>query len=85
MERLDLDCFNIIFLSYTGTQENNIPPLDEVDEGEKCSTCHSLHFYSYVSTSTEVRTISDITLNSASLFAYTLVNFTIGYHHPTEK
>ena len=83
--RLALDCFNNPFSTDTGTLENNIPLLDEVDDGETVSTCRALHFSSSGSCSTEVSTISNMTLNSASSSAYTLVASTIGSQHTAEK
>ena len=64
MEQLALDCFNNPFKTDTGNQENSIPPLDEVDEGEAISTCRIIHFTIYSYPSAAVRTIYDITLNS---------------------
>ena len=58
---------------------------DEVNDGDTFSTCHDLHFYSFYYCSTEVSTISNITLNSDSSSAYTLVDSTIGYQHTAEK
>ena len=46
LERLALECFNDRFSTDTRTPENNIPPLDEVDEVEIVSTCRALHFSS---------------------------------------
>ena len=85
LERLALDCFNNTFSTDTGNLSNNIRPLDEVDEGDTVSTCCALYFYVSDSTSTEVRNISEINLNSASLLAYTLENSTIGSHHTDKK
>ena len=85
MERLALDYFDNPFSTDTGTPENNIPPIDEADEGEIVSTCHILHFYSRDSPSAGVRTISNITINSDSALAYNLVTSTIGYQHNAEK
>ena len=65
LEKLSLDCFNNPFLTDTWTPEKNIPPLDEVDEGDTVSTWISLNFSISVYLSTEFSTISDITLNSA--------------------
>ena len=85
LERLALDCFNIPFSNDTGTTAKHIPPLDEIDEGETVSTRRALHFYSSASPYTEVSTIFDTTINSASSFAYTLVTSTIGSQHTSEK
>ena len=75
----------ILFINDTGTPEKNIPPLGDVNEGETVSTCVALSFSSSVSTSTEVSTISAITLNSAFPLAYTSVISTIGSQHTAEK
>ena len=56
-ERLALDCFNNTFSADTETPEKNIPPIDEVDDGETVYTCRALNFYSSTSISTEVRNI----------------------------
>ena len=72
-----------MFSTDTGTPGKK-PPLDEVDEGEIVSTFRA-KFSSSISPSTEFRTISDITLNSASSFAYISVNSTIGSKHTAEK
>ena len=85
MGKIDLDFFKSPFSTDTGTLENNIPTLDEVDEGHKFSTLRALHFSSSVSPSKEFSTITDTTLNSDSLLAYTLVTSTIGYQHTSEK
>ena len=85
LEGLALDFFNNPFSTDTGIPEENIPTLDEVYEGEKVSTCRALHFYSSASRSTEVSTIYDITINSASSSSYTLVASTVVYHHNAEK
>ena len=65
LERLSLDCIKNTFSNDTGTPQNNIPPLDGADEGEKVSTYRVLYFSSSVSPSTEVGIISEITLSSA--------------------
>ena len=44
LEILARDCFNNALSNDTGTPEKNIPPLDEVYEGETVSTCCELHF-----------------------------------------
>ena len=74
-----------MFSTGTRTPENNILPLDEVDEGEIVSTCPVLHFYSSISLYIKVCTISYINLNSDSLLAYTSENSTVGSHHSAEK
>ena len=43
-ERIAQDCFNNHFSPDSGTPAKNIPPLDEVDDGDTVSTCHALHF-----------------------------------------
>ena len=85
MEQLALDSFKNNVSTDTGIPEKNTPPLDEVYQGETVYTCHTLHFYSYTSTSTEVSTIYDITINSTSLLAYTMVTSTIRSQHTDEK
>ena len=59
-------CFNNPFSPDRGTPEKNTPPLDEVGDEDKVSTCRALHFSSCISPSALVSTISDMTLNSAS-------------------
>ena len=65
--------------------EKNIPPLDELDDVETVSTCQAIHFpgddYRY----TDVSTISDITINIASLPSSTLVDSKIGSQNNSEK
>ena len=39
------DFFNNPFSPDRGTPENNISPLDEVDDGDTVSTCRALHFF----------------------------------------
>ena len=84
-ERLDLDRFKNPFLADTGTPEKTIPPLDDIGKGDTGSNCRSIHFPSSVSTSTEARTISDTTTNSASSIFYNLVTSTIRSHHNAER
>ena len=78
LERLAQDCFNNIFSPDRGTPANNIPPLDEVNDGDTVSTCRALHFSSCIYPSAAVSTISEMTLNSAS-------SICIGSHHISEK
>ena len=85
LERLALDCFKDPFSTDTGTPANNMPPLDEVDEGETVSTCRAIYFSSSISPSAAASTVSDITLNSASSTSYTSVTSTIGSQHTTER
>ena len=80
-EQLARDFLSNPFLTDTWILEKNIPTLDQVNEGEKVSTYCAIHISRSTSTSTEVRTINDIFINSTLLFAYTLVTSTIGYHH----
>ena len=49
-----------------GTTTKNIPPLDDIDDGDTFSTFRALQFSTYISPSAAVITISDMTLNSAS-------------------
>ena len=44
LERLAQYYFNNNFSYYIRTPANNIPPLDEVDDGDTVSTCRALHF-----------------------------------------
>ena len=44
LEWLALDCFNNNVSTDTGNLANNIPPLDEVNEADIVSTCHTIHF-----------------------------------------
>ena len=84
LKLLALDCFSNPFSTDNGTPSNNIPPLDYVDEVETFSTCHALYFSSYISTSVEDITISDITINIASSISYISVTYTIGSHNTAE-
>ena len=43
-EQLAQDCFNNNFSPETGTPEKNIPPLDEVDDGDIVSNCRVINF-----------------------------------------
>ena len=65
-EQLAQDCFNNKFSPDRGTPSNNIPPLDQVDDGYIVSTCRVLQSSSCISPSAAVITIYDMTLNSAS-------------------
>ena len=77
-ERLAQDFFNNKLSSDRGTPEKNIPPLDEVDDGDTVSTCRALQFSICISPSAAVINIYDMTQNSAS-------NISIGYGHISEK
>ena len=77
-ERLAQDCFNNKFSSDRGKPVNNIHPLDEVYDEDTVSTCRALQFYSCISPSASVSTISDLTQNSASTIS-------IGSDHFPEK
>ena len=68
-ERFAQDCFNNNFSSDIGTQANNIPPLNEVDDEDTVSTFCSLQFSTSISPSAAVRTISDLTQSSDSHFS----------------
>ena len=85
MEQLDLDFINNPFSTNTGTMENNKPLLDYFDDRETVSTCRALNFSSSDSISTEVSTITDLTLNSGSYSASNLVDSTIGYQNTALK
>ena len=77
-ERLAQDCFNNKLSSDRGTSENNIPPLDEVDDGDTVSTCRALQLSSCVFPSLAVSTISKMTQKSA-------LTISIGSEHISEK
>ena len=77
-ERLSQDCFNNKFSSDRGNPAKNIPPLHEVDDEYTVSTFRALQFYSCISPSAAVSTISDMTQNSASIIS-------IGSEHFPEK
>ena len=83
MELIALDCLKNKISTDIETPKNNLPPLDGADEGYKVSTYREINFSSSVYPSTEVSTVFDITPNSASLLAYTLVTSTIGSQHTT--
>ena len=85
MEQLDVDCLNNPFSDDTGTPTNNIPPLDEVDEGYIVSFFYTIHFSSSISPSIDIITIYDITLNSTSSISYNLVTYTIEPQHTSER
>ena len=78
LERLAQDCFNNKLSSDIETSAKNIPPLDEVDAGDIVSTCRALQFSSCIYPSAAVRTISDMTHNSASTIFF-------GSEHISEK
>ena len=84
MERLDVDCFNNPFSVDTGTPKN-IPLLDEVYKVETVYTCLVIHISSSDYCSTEVRNISDLTLNTVLSPACTFGGFTISSHNTSEK
>ena len=77
-ERLDQDFYNKSFSLDRGTPAKNIPPLDEVDDGDTVSTCRELHFSSCIYPSAAVSTISDMALNRASTIS-------IGSEHIAKK
>ena len=77
-KRLAQDCLNNKFSPDRGTPEKNIPPLDEVDDGDTFSTCRALQFSNCISPYAAVSTISDMTLNSASTIS-------IGSDHIAKK
>ena len=85
LEQIALDCFNNPFLTDAGTPENNIPPLDELDEGETVYIFCSLYFFSSSSTYVAARTMYDITLNSSLSISYTSVTSTIGSQYTAER
>ena len=66
MERLAQGFFKNKFSPDRGNPANKISTLDEVDDGDKVSTCHALNFSSCISPSEAASTISYMTLNSAS-------------------
>ena len=82
---MSLDCFNNIFSTDIGTPEKNLPLLGEVNYGEINYTFRALNFSISASCYTEVSTVYDITINIASLSAYTLVGSTIGSPNTAEK
>ena len=65
-ELLAQDCFNNPFSPDRETPAKNIPPLDEVDDGDIVSTFLAINFSGCIYPSAAVRNISDMTLNSAS-------------------
>ena len=85
LELLALDCSKNPFSTDTETLTNNISLLDEVDYVETFYTCIDLRFSSSASNSTQVSTFSELTLNSASFSASTLVASTIGYQNTAIK
>ena len=70
-ECLSLYCFNNIFSTDNRILSKNIPTLDEVNEGYTVSIFRAIHFSGYISPYAVVRTISEITLDSASSVSYT--------------
>ena len=85
LEQLAIDCFNNNFSTYTGTPSKNTPIPDKVNDGETVYTFREINSPSSDYCSTEVRTIYDITINSASSPAYTFVDSTIEYQHNSVK
>ena len=83
LERLALDCFNNTFSTDTRNTAKNIPLL-RVQRWKEIFWFSGTDFSSYFSRSTEVSTISDITLNSSSSSDYTLVASTIGSQHTSD-
>ena len=77
-ERPSQYCFKNNFLPDRGTLAKNIPPLNEVDDGDTVSTFCALHFSSCISTSAAKSTIYDMTINSA-------LSISIGSHNIAEK
>ena len=65
-EQLTQDYFKKPFSPDRGTPAKNIPPPDEFYYGDTVSTLCAPNFSSCISPSVSVRTISDMTLNSAS-------------------
>ena len=47
LERLAIDCFKNPSSADTGNPAKNIPPLDEVNEGQTVYTCRALHFFRF--------------------------------------
>ena len=80
-ERLALDLFNSPLSTDNGTTAKNTPPLDELDDGEKVSTCQAINFSIYAYRYTEVSTIYDITLKIVSFSSSTLVASAIEYQN----
>ena len=80
-ERLALNFFNSPFSTDNGATAKNIPPLDELDDGETVSNCQALHFSSYDYRYTDVSTIYDITLKIASFSSSILVASAIEYQN----
>ena len=75
-ERLAQDFLNNNFSPDRGNPKKNIPLLDEVDDGDTVYTCRALKFYSCISPSAAVSTISDMNLNSASTISIGFENIT---------
>ena len=76
---------SIILLRQTPGLQKNIPLPDEVNDGNNVSTRYDIHFTGYVYNYAQVRNISDLTLNVSSLSASTLVIYTLGLQHTSEK
>ena len=85
MKRIALYCFNNSFTADTGTKKIYIPLPDEVNAGEPVSTHRAIHFSSSDCFFTYGSTIYDLTLNSASSSASTLVESNIGSQNTVEK
>ena len=62
LERIAYDWFNNIFKTDTGTPENNIPSLDDIDNEGTVSTCCSLHYSISSPHNPEISKISNITI-----------------------
>ena len=76
---------SIILFRLTQVLRENIPLLDDIDDGKTVYTLCVIHFSSSSYHSTKVSTFSGLTINSASSPSSMLVVSTIGSQHTSEK
>ena len=61
-----MDCFSNSFTTDTGNTEHNITSLDEIDNKVNVNTCFSLNYSSSSLRNSDIRTISEITITTAT-------------------
>ena len=64
-ERIAVDCLGNNFTTDTGTPENNIPSLDDIDNEVTVYTCWRLNYSSSSPRNSEIRMIPDIMIATA--------------------
>ena len=68
-ERLAMDCFSNPFTTDTWTPEKNLPSLDDIDNKGTVYTCQRLKYPSSSPQNSDIRTISEITIATATTTA----------------